>query len=113
MQGILIHPTSLPGPYGIGDMGPEAYAFIDWLSKANMQIWQVLPLVPPGRPVPGIRENYWSPYSGSDASCGNPLMISLDLLVRDGLLSAQELPASYSDNYENQQVDFQLVANSQ
>lgn len=109
--GILIHPTSLPGPYGIGDMGPEAYAFIDWLSKANMQIWQVLPLVPPGRPVPGIRENYWSPYSGSDASCGNPLMISLDLLVRDGLLSAQELPASYSDNYENQQVDFQLVAN--
>ena len=107
--GILMHPTSLPGPYGIGDMGPEAYAFIDWLSKANMQIWQVLPLVPPGRPIPGIRENYWSPYSGSDASCGNPLMISLDFLVRDGLLSVHELPACHSDKYENK-VDFQSVA---
>ena len=75
--GVILHPTSLPGSYGIGDLGAEAYAFIDWLAEAKMQIWQVLPLVPPGRPIPGIREDYWSPYSGRDASCGNTLIISL------------------------------------
>jgi 4-alpha-glucanotransferase len=108
--GIIMHPTSLPGPYGIGDMGPEAYAFIDWLSQAKMQIWQILPLVPPGRPVPGIRENYWSPYSGSDANCGNSLMLSLDFLVRDGLLNTSELPTQ-SLNKEVKNVDFQAIAN--
>ena len=44
--GVIMHPTSLPGPYGIGDMGKEAFAFIDWLVDAKMQVWQVLPLVP-------------------------------------------------------------------
>ena len=73
-----MHPTSLPGRYGIGYMGREAYAFVDWLASAKMQILQVLPLVPPGRPIPGIREDYWSPYSGRDAHCGNTLIISLD-----------------------------------
>ena len=53
--GILLHPTSFPGPYLTGDLGPEAYAFIDWLESSKMQVWQVLPLVPPGRPIPGIR----------------------------------------------------------
>ena len=90
--GVIMHPTSLPGPYGVGDMGKEAISFIDWLADAKMQVWQVLPLVPPGRPIPGFREDYWSPYSGRDAHCGNTLMISLDELVNDGLLSENELP---------------------
>ena len=90
--GVIMHPTSLPGPYGVGDMGKEATSFIDWLADAKMQVWQVLPLVPPGRPIPGFREDYWSPYSGRDAHCGNTLMISLDELVNDGLLSENELP---------------------
>lgn len=105
--GIILHPTSLPGPYGIGDMGPEAYAFVDWLSEAKLQIWQVLPLVPPGRPIPGVREDYWSPYSGRDAHCGNTLMISLDMLVEDGLLKQHELPHPYGIHSE---VNFAEVA---
>jgi|EP00982_Pelagococcus_subviridis_P010352 4-alpha-glucanotransferase len=102
-----MHPTSLPGRYGIGDMGREAYAFVDWLASAKMQIWQVLPLVPPGRPIPGIREDYWSPYSGRDAHCGNTLIISLDELVKEGLLASGELPEE-SSLLSN--VDFQKVA---
>jgi hypothetical protein len=64
---------------GIGEIGKEAYAFIDFLEAAHMQIWQVLPLVPPGRPIPGVREDYWSPYSGQDASAGFPLLIELQV----------------------------------
>ena len=94
--GVIMHPTSLPGMYGIGDMGSEAYAFVDWLADAKMQIWQVLPLVPPGRPIPGVREDYWSPYSGRDAHCGNTLIISLSELVKDGLLTSDELPHPYN-----------------
>lgn len=104
--GVIMHPTSLPGAYGVGDAGPEARAFVDWLQKARMRIWQVLPLVPPGRPIPGVREDYWSPYSGRDAHCGNTLMISLDDLVRDGLLRAEELPKAYGKT----KVEFGAVA---
>ena len=102
--GILLHPTSFPGPYLTGDLGPEAYAFIDWLESSKMQVWQVLPLVPPGRPIPGIRDDFWSPYSGRDAHCGNTLMISLELLVNDNLLSANELPVS---SVQSSHVNFQ------
>jgi 4-alpha-glucanotransferase len=105
--GVILHPTSLPGSYGIGDLGAEAYAFIDWLAEAKMQIWQVLPLVPPGRPIPGIREDYWSPYSGRDASCGNTRIISLQSLVTDGLLQASDLPHPYSTRGD---VNFNDVA---
>jgi len=105
--GVVMHPTSLSGPYGIGDAGPEARAFVDWLAKAKMRIWQVLPLVPPGRPIPGVREDYWSPYSGRDAHCGNTLIISLDDLVSDGLLEAKDLPAAYGGSAN---VDFGLAA---
>jgi 4-alpha-glucanotransferase len=72
-----------------------------------MQIWQVLPLVPPGRPIPGLREDYWSPYSGRDAHCGNTLIISLQALVKDGLLTQKDLPHPY-DMRGN--VDFNQVA---
>ncbi|GAB4847677.1 4-alpha-glucanotransferase dpe1, chloroplastic/amyloplastic [Ancistrocladus abbreviatus] len=86
--GILLHPTSLPGPHGIGDFGEQAFRFLDWLHDAGCSIWQVLPLVPPGRK--GNEEG--SPYSGQDANCGNILLISLEELVKDGLLMKEELP---------------------
>ena len=78
MSGILLHPTSLPGPFGIGDLGPEAYRFVDFLADSGQQLWQVLPLGPTG----------WgnSPYMCFSAFAGNPLLISPDLLVREGWL---------------------------
>ncbi|KAF8404512.1 hypothetical protein HHK36_009397 [Tetracentron sinense] len=86
--GVLLHPTSLPGPYGIGDLGEEAFRFLDWLHEAGCSVWQVLPLVPPGRKA----NEEGSPYSGQDANCGNTLLISLEELVKDGLLMKDELP---------------------
>ncbi|CAN1223977.1 4-alpha-glucanotransferase, chloroplastic/amyloplastic, partial [Linum grandiflorum] len=82
--GVLLHPTSLRGPHGIGDFGQEAFQFVDWLSDTGCSVWQVLPLVPP--------DDEGSPYSGKDANCGNTLLISLEELVKDGLLSEGELP---------------------
>ncbi|KAG6401194.1 hypothetical protein SASPL_138042 [Salvia splendens] len=86
--GILLHPTSFPGPFGIGDLGPQAFHFVDWLHHAGCSVWQVLPLVPPGRRA----NEEGSPYSGQDANCGNTLLISLEELVKDGLLSKEDLP---------------------
>eukprot|EP00887_Chlorella_sp_A99_P003420 scaffold7.g3420.t1 len=83
--GVVLHPTSLPGKYGIGEIGAEAKRFVDWLAGAGMQLWQVLPLVPP-------ETSYWSPYSGLDGLCGNALLIPLDELAELGLLSPSELP---------------------
>lgn len=85
--GIVLHPTSLDGPYGCGDMGAATQAFVDWLASAGMKAWQVLPLVPPD-------EEYFSPYSGQDALCGNPVLICLEYLVEDGLLDAGKSLAS-------------------
>ena len=65
--GILLHPTSLPSPHGIGDLGPEAHAFLDFLAQAGMKIWQVLPLGPTGYGD--------SPYQCFSAFAGNPLLI--------------------------------------
>ncbi|XP_030497372.2 4-alpha-glucanotransferase, chloroplastic/amyloplastic [Cannabis sativa] len=86
--GVLLHPTSFHGPHGIGDLGDEAFRFIDWLHQAGCSVWQVLPLVPPGRRA----NEEGSPYSGQDANCGNTLLISLEELVKDGLLKSDELP---------------------
>src|SRR5579871_2111409 len=69
-SGILLHPTSLPGPYGIGDLGPEARKFVDFLVSAGQTLWQVLPLGPTGYGD--------SPYQCFSALAGNPLLISLD-----------------------------------
>jgi 4-alpha-glucanotransferase len=77
-SGILLHPTSLPGPDGIGDLGEGAYRFVDWLARAQQQYWQVMPLVPTGYGD--------SPYAALSAFAGNPLLISLDVLIGDGLL---------------------------
>lgn len=96
--GILLHPTSFRGPYGVGDLGDEAFRFIDWLHHAGCSVWQVLPLVPP--------DGEGSPYSGQDANCGNTRLISLEGLVEDGLLEKHELPPPI----DAERVNFSLVA---
>ena len=75
-SGILLHPTSLPGPHGSGDFGPDAYRFVDWLVQAGQSLWQILPLG-------GIGAGN-SPYMSSSAFAGNPLLIDLDELQRRG-----------------------------
>ena len=82
--GILLHPTSLPSPCGIGDLGPEAYAFVDFLAEAGLGLWQILPLSPPGMGN--------SPYSAISAFAGNPLLVSLERLADRGWLSKDKLP---------------------
>ena len=83
VSGILLHPTSLPGPGGIGDLGDAAFRFVDWLADAKQRRWQVMPLGPTGYGD--------SPYAGLSALAGNPLLISLERLVRDGLLAQADL----------------------
>jgi 4-alpha-glucanotransferase len=84
--GILLHPTSLPGPFGIGDLGPTAHNFVDWLAAAGCRLWQVLPLGPTGYGN--------SPYQCHSAFAGNPYLISPELLARDGLLNEEDLEIS-------------------
>lgn len=94
-SGILLHPTSLPGPYGIGDLGPQAYRFVDWLESTGCKLWQILPLGPTGYGD--------SPYQCFSAFAGNPYLISPDDLLAEGLVTQQEadvlkdLPASHVD----------------
>jgi 4-alpha-glucanotransferase len=84
-SGVLLHPTSLPGPYGAGDLGREAIAFVEFLAEAGQKIWQVLPLNPTGYAD--------SPYQCFSAFAGNPLLISLDRLAEQGWLSRDDLSA--------------------
>ena len=94
-SGILLHPTSLPGPYGIGDLGPQAYRFVDWLATTGCKLWQILPLGPTGYGD--------SPYQCFSAFAGNPYLISPDDLLAEGLVTEEdliglkELPASKAD----------------
>lgn len=81
--GILLHPTSLPGPFGIGDLGNQAWRFVDFLNGAGQSIWQILPLGPTGYGH--------SPYSALSAFAGNPLLISLERLVEEGDLEPEDL----------------------
>jgi len=81
--GILLHPTSLPGRFGIGDFGYEARAFVDFLSETKQTIWQVLPLTPTGYGN--------SPYASYSAFAGNSYLISPELLHEKGLLTSTEL----------------------
>jgi 4-alpha-glucanotransferase len=82
-SGILLHPTSFPGPHGIGDLGVSAYNFLDYLVEAKQSLWQVLPLGPTGYGD--------SPYASFSSFAGNPLLISLDQLVEWGVLDSGEI----------------------
>ena len=82
-SGVLLHPTSLPGPHGIGDIGHEAYAFADFLAACGQTWWQMLPMGPTG--------HGHSPYFSSSAFAGNPLLLSLDKLCQEGLLDPSDL----------------------
>src|ERR1700736_1943792 len=96
--GVLLHPTSLPGRYGIGDLGDELVAFLDWARSAGMRLWQLLPLNPPGYGN--------SPYGCHSSYAGNSLLISPQLLLQDGLLDAlDEVP-----QFPEDRVDFDRVA---
>ncbi|MDR0599777.1 MAG: 4-alpha-glucanotransferase [Treponema sp.] len=81
--GALLHITSLPGPYGIGDLGAEARAFADFLASAGISLWQILPLGPTGYGN--------SPYAARSSFAGNELLLSPELLAREGLLGEEEL----------------------
>jgi len=93
-SGILLHITSLPSRFGIGDLGPAAYSFVDFLSKGLQRYWQVLPL----NPTELICAN--SPYSSVSAFAGNTCLISPEMLVTEGLLDANDLagPPAFRDS---------------
>ena len=83
MSGVLLHVTSLPSQGGVGDFGPAAYAFVDFLAAAKQRLWQVLPLNPPGFAS--------SPYSAVSAFAGNPALISLERLAEEGWIAAERV----------------------
>jgi len=97
--GILLHITSLPSSFGIGDLGPQAKAFADFLNRSSQTFWQLLPL----SPTTAGQGN--SPYSASSSMAGNPLLISPELLAEDGLLSEEDI-AAYKIK-ETDKVDFE------
>lgn len=97
--GILLHPTSLPGPYGIGDLGPIAHTWIDTLAAMKQSWWQVLPLGPTGFGD--------SPYQSYSAFAGNPLLISPQALIADGLLPKTFTPPQ---KYPEDHVEFESVS---
>jgi 4-alpha-glucanotransferase len=98
-SGILAHPTSFPGPHGIGDVGEAAFRFIDWLVVAGQRLWQVMPLGPTGFGD--------SPYASPSAFAGNPLLISLPWLEREGLVTPEELKDH--EPFQDYEVDFGRV----
>ena len=95
-SGILMHISSLPGPYGIGSMGKSAYEFVDFLARAGQSYWQLLPLCPTGYGD--------SPYQSFSTFAGNPYLIDLDALIDDGLLEKQEVEAV--DWGDGERVDY-------
>ncbi len=98
-SGILLHMTSLPGKYGIGTMGQEAYRFVDFLEKSGQKIWQILPL--------GHTGYGDSPYQCFSAFAGNPLLIDLEKLSEQGLLTREELPEH--EEFPEHEVDYGWV----
>lgn len=99
-SGILMHITSLPSPYGIGNLGAEAYAFVDFLKKAKQTYWQILPICPPGYGD--------SPYQAFSTFAGNPYLIDPDALIREGWLMTEEVEA-IRWNERDDQVDFKKM----
>jgi len=102
-SGILLHITSLPSSYGIGDMGPEAYRFVDFLAETRQSLWQILPLTPTDL----VYGN--SPYGSISVLAGNPLLISPELLGRDGFLKRED--TSSLPGFPADKVDYEGVSN--
>jgi 4-alpha-glucanotransferase len=98
-SGIICHPSSFPGPHGIGDFGEAAFRFIEWLSRGAQTLWQVLPLGPVG---PGN-----SPYASPSAFAGNALFISLPWLAGDGLLDGEQLASP--PHFSTSTIDYEAV----
>lgn len=98
-SGILLHPTSLFSPYGIGDLGPGAYAWIDFLAAAGCRLWQVLPLGPTGYGD--------SPYQSFSTFAGNPYLISPQILLNEGLLTLNDL--NHLPSFSEKRVDFGML----
>src|ERR1700754_664751 len=98
-SGVLLHPTSLPGRFGIGDLGKEAYRFADFLVASNQSLWQVLPLGPTGYGD--------SPYQCFSSFASNPLLISPELLIEDGLLIEDDIKRA--PRFPVETVDFGRV----
>src|SRR5262249_44409092 len=92
--------TSLPSPYGIGDLGPSAYAWVDVLARAHQTWWQILPLGPTGFGD--------SPYQSFSAFAGNPYLVSPHSLIEDGLLDTRDVPGAM---FPNDRVEFGPVIN--
>jgi 4-alpha-glucanotransferase len=97
--GVLLHPTSLPGPHGLGDLGPSAYHFVDWLHGAGQTVWQWLPTTPP--------DGTGSPYQSPSAFAGSPLLVALEPLIERGWLTNLTLPEG---GWPNGRADFDAVA---
>src|ERR1041384_6867325 len=95
-SGILLHPTSLPGRFAIGDLGPAAFAFADFLAAGGQSLWQVLPLGPTGYGD--------SPYAGYSAFAGNTLLISPEKLIESGLIT--EVDAADASTTPSPRIDF-------
>ncbi len=95
--GVVLHPTSLPGPHGSGDLGPDAYYFVDWLHAAGQTLWQTLPLGPIGMAN--------SPYMGRSAMAGNPFLVALEPLLQQGWIEA----ASLQNHFVAEHVRFDEV----
>lgn len=98
-SGILLHPTSLPGPNGCGDLGSSSYHFVDWLVGAGQSLWQVLPLMPIG-PAD-------SPYMSVSAFAGNPLLVDLEELVAKGWLAP--ITAAEREGFSDTEVNYAKV----
>ena len=96
--GVLLHPTSFPSKYGIGDMGKEAFEFIDFLKKSGQKLWQVLPLGPTGFGD--------SPYQSFSSFAGQPLIISPDRLIEKGLLMEEWLDLEDMPVWDERKVDY-------
>ena len=102
-SGILMHITSLPGPYGVGSMGKQAFSFVDFLEAAGQRYWQILPLNPTGYGD--------SPYQSCSTFAGNHYLIDLDTLVEEGLLEQADL-AGIEWCRRDDKVDFGLLYNN-
>ncbi|UJH91808.1 4-alpha-glucanotransferase [Antarcticibacterium sp. 1MA-6-2] len=100
-SGVLLHITSLPSPYGIGDLGPDAYEFVDFLEASGHTYWQLLPLNPTDKAYS------YSPYSSDSAFAGNKLLISPQLLEEEGLVNLKKL--KFSKDKTPEKVNFKAA----